>query len=58
MVAMDLGSLFDFGIPFDQIVLGVVIGVLFLAIYEGTILITALLATRSERRRPTEPSRQ
>ena len=47
MVAMDLGSFLDFGVSFDAIVLGIVAGVLILAAFQAAVLITAMLATRS-----------
>jgi hypothetical protein len=55
MVAMNFGSFMDLGFSFDRIVLGIVVGVLLLAVYEAAVLITAILATRSGRRPAQAP---
>ena len=55
MVGLNLGSFTDLGISIDRIVLGIVVGVLLLAVYEAVILVAAILATRSGRQRPPAP---
>ena len=52
MVAMYPSSFMDMGFSLDRIVLAIVVGVLVLALYEASVLIAAILATRADRSAP------
>ncbi|MGD8276999.1 MAG: hypothetical protein PVH00_03185 [Gemmatimonadota bacterium] len=49
MVAVNMGSFLDLGLSLERFAIAAVVGVLLLVVYEAVILITALLATRTNR---------